>query len=691
MPSLIFNFNYTKGCLLPFILWPVLILSSLNTLGQVDSLEIKARSILNMARDFHFQAPLNDSVFSQRLYDELMQSLDQDGQFFTQKDLNQVLPYQAIAARNAQARQSLVQTLSEVYRLRLQALESLLEAESQKPLDFSIQEQYRIETDDILEETEWKEHWRKYYKMRVLWALYNHQDTAAQSFNPDPETKLHWQKYIGESMVCRLRNDLDHYEALDRYIQEQYLKALAKALDPHSAYFSSSARQGFQNSLSQNELSYGIELFRNADGEIEVAYVVPGSPAWQSGKVNEGDIILGLSSEASDEDALACLGTAEVRALIESADESETKFQLRKQSGEKLEVELTKDYIAVEENHVESFVLEGERKIGYIYLPSFYVGDEFAESVQGCAVDVSNALIRLKRQGVEALIMDLRDNGGGAMYEALRLAGIFVDYGALSIYSDGEEHQTLKDMDRGVIYDQPMVILQNAFSASASELFAAALQDRNRAIIVGQASYGKSTVQEIVPLFQYHENSDTTLIPGSFIKLSTAAFYRVTGASHQAKGIQPDIPLPALYNYDAYREKAYSNYLRIDSIKKKTYYFPEAELPLTDLRKGSAQRIQTDSLWHWEANQDLTIDTENTIPLDLAGFVDYMEGDEIAKESETSHWEPAFKIHSLKYLLNYRLANEEEGLSIKAAISEDLYIRESFFILNDYLEIKSTQ
>ena len=657
-----------------------LFLASFALKAQTDSLCIKSAVILKMTEDYHFAAPVQDSAFSALIYDKFITKLSGGLAFFTQEDLSELESWRYKLVDDKQAPCDLKAKAVSVYSTRMQALLALLAAESKQAPSINEATFYESKSDgNYANESEWKQHWQSYLKLRVLWAVY--EDSIA---NPSTEVLKDWKYRVCQNISCRIQNQVDNFEAIETFVEEQYLRSLCNAIDPHTSYFNRFDMQSFERSLSRNALSYGFEIYRNQSGEIEIYKIIPGSPAWKSNQLNEGDILLGAANTAIEGEDFSCMPMADILKMVEGEDTIRTDFKVRKKSGETIEISLPKEKLAVEENLIEAYILEGDQKVGYIYLPSFYESEETYSSGRGCAVDVSNALIRLKREGVEALIFDLRNNGGGAMYEALRLAGIFVDYGALSIYSNGAEVQTLKDMDRGYIFGKPMVVLVNSYSASASELFASALQDRNRAVIVGSPTYGKSTAQNIVPLLSYR-GRDTTVIPASYMKLTTGAFFRVTGETHQKEGVIPDINLPNTVDFSDARESSEVSALDFDAVKKKTYYFPAKALPIEDLAAKSRARLEQDSSWQVLLEQDLELEESYKIPLRYEDFKDYMEADEQTLFADHASKLP-YKVSSLKLMFSYQPEEDEQGEASRKSIERDPYISESYFILKDLIQ-----
>lgn len=660
----------------------LLALVSTSAFAQPDTSSFKADEIIAIAKTLHVAPEANNSAFSDLVFNEWIELLDPYNTFFTSEDLESLEPFRSYAGHGGDSALTVIRKASEVYSKRYHNLRELLEKESTHTLNLNSRNEYRSYTSiERLNENEWQQHWKDYFKLRVYLSIYSSMDSTQKSSLPTSSVVSEYQSKTSEHLLCNLETKIEQPELIEEYVSEKYLKALAKGFDPHTNYFSNADFQQFSTALSSNTYSFGMEVYRNEIGDIEVYNIAPGSPAWNSQEINTGDLITQAEVDGQRIEDFSCMSMSEVRDIVELGDHTSATFTIRKQNGEVVTLDLTKARIQVEDNTIESFILEGEQRIGYIYLPVFY-GDE---DYLGCAVDVSKALIRLKREGVDGLIFDLRNNGGGSMYEAIRMAGAFVDRGALGIYSNGEPpYETIKDPDRGAIFRQPMVVLVNSFSASASELFAAAMQDHNRALIVGSTTYGKATSQQVLPLIA-EPNEEAELFDGSYLKLTTGAFYRVTGVSHQGVGIVPDIELPQDPAYSAYSEAAYPSVLQREPIVKKTYYTPASPLPIEQLRLLSKQRIEGDSTWMEIATGDTT-STINSIPLNFSEFVEYMAVDEEPLlESNPSTSSSIFEVAPLSSLMKFASQNEDSNNRIIQRLKKDPYVEESFLILIDLL------
>ena len=245
---------------------------------------------------------------------------------------------------------------------------------------------------------------------------------------------------------------------------------------------------------------------------------------------------------------------------------TEIELTIQKKNGTIVTVFLQKQVMKATDNAVYSFIAQKESKIGYINIPSFYSNFD-GNTVQGCADDVAKEIVKLQKDNIKGLVIDLQNNGGGSIQEAIKLAGMFIDIGPLSVLVDSKNKQTiLKDYNHGSVYNGQIIVLMNGNSASASEFFAAALQDYNRALIIGSTSLGKASIQAILPLQENYKEE--------FVKITIEKFYRITGKSHQILGIEPDIALPVLFDSITPRENSYKTALKNDAIITKARFSP---------------------------------------------------------------------------------------------------------------------
>lgn len=475
----------------------------------------------------------------------------------------------------------------------------------------------------------------------------------------------------------------DYVEA----ISNELLNCLALEFDPHSAFFPPQDLNAFKVGLSKESESFGLAFTQEENQPFEVAKIFPGSTAWQSGSVYVGDQLLGVFDAANKELELFCLKAHELAEFLDFGENKILTFRLKHSDGAVEDIKLSRSKIEVDENVIRGLVLEGEQKFGYIALPSFYTNWDDYNGL-GCANDLAREILNLKQDGIKGLILDLRNNGGGSMSEALQMAGIFINEGTLIITdARGDKPRLQKDPNRGLVYSDPLIVLVNQFSASASEILAGILQDYNRALIVGSTTYGKSTSQRILPV----------LLPGSnlegSVKVTTGAMYRIDGTSYQAKGIVPDVELVSLYNGLGYKEANEYNAIRLEKIEKNTYAFPLPALPVDKLNEQSKARVAANPIFKEYSNIEPEISSiinNQIIKVDVASI--YAQNQKIehlfdaaeAAEKESESYK--VKEHSNAAVLS-QLSEvaAETYVEIKSDVLKDPYIQECYNILKDWI------
>jgi len=489
---------------------------------------------------------------------------------------------------------------------------------------------------------------------------------------------------------------------LKRGVKNILFDAYTMSYDPHSAYFSQEKKKRFTKALSSNTYQFGFQLEKNSTGQFEITHLEPGSPAWNSNKLNEGDVILSLNLNGKSVN-FSCREGNEIVGGISGINSEKLKMKVKKQNG-LIEIHtLFSEVIENIENHIHGYLLEGERKVGYIGLPAFYTQWDNSAST-GCANDVGKELMKLQQENIDGLILDLRDNGGGSLTEALPLSGAFVSEGSLCIMNTRHNKPRLqKDPNRGKLYSGPLVVLINEYSASASEVTAGILQDFNRAIIVGNKSFGKATGQQMIPIRSAYSPSQREFVPTKdntgYLKLTSLELYNLKGISHQGSGIQPDIKLPSQYENSSYQEKDMAYYIKIESIEKKTYYTPEADLPIEELKKISSTRVTLDTAYQRINGLIKTIykpaETNQSINLQLNALKETIENNEINNGislTDLEYIQNLYKAVIPSYdaaIYSFNATKSELSEATKQLLNTDSEIVESYRIINDLIKLKS--
>ncbi len=665
--------------------------------------------MLSIISHHHTQPPVFDKQTRDEIVDLFMDMVDRDRTFFLQKD---VAYFKELVIPSETGFCVLIEEAAKVYTQRLQQTDSLLAIITQHPIAFTEKDTvfyFSKRKRGFMENTSTlKKRLEKILKIDVLEYLLEPKDknekrvdmsdqelTAMEPKARELKTN-NWRKNIKKTLADK--------ETLKSDVAELLLKAIAHRCDPHTDYFAPEENTYFRKILSAETETFGFYVtIEEEKNRLVIASMTPGSPAWRSNEMHEGDEIIRIdigNKQFSEEEYI---DAEKLNELLDAPEHKKIKILLRKKNSLPIEIELMKEKIKTEENIFSSYVLgDGHTKVGYIPLPSFYTNYE-ENSTLGCANDVAKEIIRLKEENIQGLIIDLRNNGGGSMAEAMNLAGIFINEGPLAVCKGRHDKPRLmKDMNRGTIYDGPLVVLVNGSSASASEFFSAAVQDYNRAVIVGAPTYGKATFQVILPLDTtiWGNESKQAKVPG-FIKITGGQFFRVTAKSHQSKGIFPDILLPDPAEAFIKKEVKQTYALKADSVNKKILFMPYSPLKLGELlQKSKKRQAENSGLVHLTAFSDSLTRVaaiERPIPVTFNGFKKIKkETESLEKKLEHILNNPSDQIKventaSLLKVLEFDNYQKEQNDKKRKELQNDLLIQETFFITKDLIQSTSTK
>ncbi|MCC6286316.1 MAG: carboxy terminal-processing peptidase [Chitinophagaceae bacterium] len=567
------------------------------------------RQVGMMLEQGHYSPKKIDDAFSKEVFNKYLEAIDPEKQLFLQSDIDQLKKYEdkiddEIHGTPLQS----FYAIDEVYNKRLQEYLSSYKEILAKPFDFNTNETLIDNKDKSnfpANEKDRKEIWRKRLKYQ---ALVRYADLLASN-----------EKSKGSKEKMRADADMEKearekvLQATDRiaerlktrFTEEDRFNYLANTItacmDPHTTFFPPLEKRSFDEQMSGRFYGIGASL-RQEDGNIKIMTLVTGSPAWKSGEVQVGDIIAKVGQADEEPQDMTGYDTEDAVKIIRGKKGTVVKLTLKKSDGSTKVVSLVRDEIKLEETFARSAIVnEGSRKIGYIYLPEFYADWEQPNGAR-CAEDVANEIKKLKAGNVDGIIMDLRNNGGGSLFDVVQMVGLFIDEGPIVQVKDRDGNPSvLKDKDKGVLYDGPLAVMVNEFSASASEIFAAAIQDYHRGIIIGSSStYGKGTVQRNIGL-----DGGRSLLPGAAedanlgtVKLTLQKFYRINGGSTQLKGVTPDIVIPDQYEYLKLREKDNPDALKWDEISKAKYTPWGTSASVQSISKVEEERINNNNVFN---------------------------------------------------------------------------------------------
>lgn len=562
-----------------------------------DKLSTQLSVVKQMVEASHVQPRPFDDHLSSSMFDRFIHALDPAADYFTVADLKPFEKYRYdLDDQLVKGNAVFFNEAAALYRQKLKAASDIISSVCDKPFDFNAPDflEHRLDTMRMATDKQLREKWYLLLKADVLAVLQGMAANQLATKNVINKTEiLAREPEVRAKMKARYLNkvnELMNGTAASAMLSGEYINAYLGCMDPHSEFLDAAGVQTFQSAINTEGYYFGFTLGNTQKGEVEVTRLQPGGAAWLSGMIHEDDVLLQLKWQSKEAVNLAGMEAAEVSALLDQSNTEKLDLTVRKKSGEVRTVTLQKRKLENEENIVKSFVLKGQEKVGYITLPSFYTTWEDA-SGSSCASDVAREVIKLKKDSIKGLVLDLRYNGGGSLQEAVEMAGIFIDEGAVcQLNSRGAaKPAVLRDMNRGVIYTGPLIVLVNGYSASASELLAGTLQDYNRALVVGSRTFGKATGQDIKPLNIRDDPSSK-----AFVKLTGLKLYRVTGRSIQQSGVRPDVTIPDPFENFIERESDNPFSIPQDTIGRYKYFTPMKELSKAGLQAGSAARVKVE-------------------------------------------------------------------------------------------------
>ncbi|MBX3242819.1 MAG: carboxy terminal-processing peptidase [Chitinophagaceae bacterium] len=557
------------------------------------------RQVGEMLEKGHYQPKKIDDAFSKEVFKKYIETLDPEKQFFLQSDINSLKQYETRI--DDEIKGAPFQSFDAINKIYLKRTEEYFAAYKDllaKPFDFTINETLIDDKDKIqftTSEKEREDRWRKRLKYQ---ALVRYADLLATNEKAKEKTKsdAELEKEVREKVLKlsdrlaeRLKNKLTEEDKFNYFVN-----AITSSMDPHTTFFPPLEKRSFDEQMSGRFYGIGASL-RQEDGNIKIASLVTGSPAWKSGQLQIGDIITKVGQASDEPQDMAGYDTEDAVKIIRGKKGTEVKLTVRKTDGSTKVVSLIRDEIVLEETFARSAIIdEGAGKIGYLFLPEFYADWERPNGAKS-GEDVAKEIKKLKAENVEGIIIDLRNNGGGSLYDVIQMAGLFIDEGPIVQVKDRQGNPTvLKDKDKGVLYDGPLVVMVNEFSASASEIFAAAMQDYDRALVVGSTStYGKGTVQRNIGIdagrgLLTRQGGEDDL---GFLKLTLQKFYRVSGGSTQQRGVTPDIVIPDQLEHFKFREKDNPDALKWDEISQAKYTPWSNLIDFSEIKRSEANRV----------------------------------------------------------------------------------------------------
>jgi carboxyl-terminal processing protease len=652
---------------------------------------------------------LNDE-FSKKAYASYIESLDPTKRYFIQSDISEFQKYEL--AIDDMIRSKDLSFFDLTYKRLMQRMKEskvIYTSILSKPLDLNDNETINVDYEKLPYAATMKDldqRWRKQLELAVLSDITDKEDiqnalksgiidesSAAKEEKPaektEPKSFEELEIAARKTTESNLNNNFSFIAELTREDWfTVYINAIVTQYDPHTYYFSPEDKEKFDVSMSGKFEGIGARLQKKNEG-IEVSELISGGPAWRGKLLEQGDIIIKVAQANEQPIDIAGMRLDDVIKKIKGPKGTLVKLTVKKVDGTVKVIPIVRDEVETEETFAKSTVVEKDGKLfGVIYLPKFYQSFE-NKSNRDAFKDVAIEVERLKAMNVEGIVMDLRDNGGGSLETVVKMTGLFIDKGpVVQVKPAGGKAQILPDSDPKVQWDGPLVVMINNYSASASEIFAAAIQDYNRGIIIGsKQSYGKGTVQNVFELNEFVRGNQYGDLGA--LKTTTQKFYRVNGGSTQLEGVKSDIIMPDRFSYMQTGEKDEKSALPWDKIEPANY--TPLQVSFDKVIANSKKRIATNENFNLISENAKWINDrkeDNSISLNYAAYKK-----EIADiESQTKKFKSLEKYKnnlnftSLPYELELMANDEllkEKRERWHAELVKDIYMTETLNVLTD--------
>ena len=667
---------------------------------QDEGEDILMKAVNASLQGAHYDPAIINDEFSEKAFKLYLKNLDANKRLLSKSDVKQLDKFEKeIDDEIKNGTYNLFNASLKLVNKQTTLTEQFFEDILAQPFDFNINEE--VDFDEEIpyakNDKELKDRWRKYLKYSVLTKLYTDQlaqekaeEKSDTVFTTKPFDTL---EYNARKSV--LKTHRDYYSRLKRLERKDrlsmYINSITGVYDPHTNYFPPADKENFDIQMSGQLEGIGAQL-QEKDGYIKITNIIPGGPSSLQGDLQANDLILKVKQEGGEAVNIVDWRIDDAVKIIRGKKGTKVTLTVRKPDGAEQDITITRDVVILEETYAKSLLINDKDnvKTGYIYLPSFYA-DFRNPRGRFSWKDVKAEVEKLKTAGVKGIILDLRSNGGGSLDDVVKMGGLFIDEGPIvQVKEKGRKPQVLADRYAGAEWDGALVIMINEFSASASEIMAAAMQDYGRAVIVGSSSsHGKGTVQRFLNLNQTIRNKNIPDL-GS-IKLTIQKFYRINGDATQLKGVSSDILLPDNYMYIKTGEKEQDYPMAWDQIESTSYDSKSYQVKKSVFETSNA-RVQSNETFklieenarRWEKQRE-----SRKYPLSIAKYAlqeekQKAEGEkfEILNKLEIS----GFEVSNIPSDLE-KIKTEESRMKINKdwikSINKDPYVYESLQIIED--------
>ena len=694
------NMKRTFKFIIPFVAFFILLSSFTTNPVKNDPKKDKVLiSVINyMLTNGHYLPKDLDDDFSEHVFKTFTEGLDPSKRYFTQEDIADFAQYKYLI--DNQLKKADLAFYHLVYGRFTEKIKSAKKYYGQilaQPFNFNKRESIDVDYSKAsfpANETELINNWRKQLKLNTLSRIQEKQDLEDNKAESDKKFKKSSFKTLEANARKEVFKSMDELYIRIEELENSdwfstFLNSIITGFDPHSTYMAPNVKERFDVDMSGKIEGIGARLQKKGN-YTHVFEVVPGGPAWKKQELEAGDIILKVAQ--GDQEPLEIVGMRLDDAIkfIKGKKGTEVRLTVKKTLDNSIRViSITRDIVQLGETYVKSSVVnKSGQKFGVINLPQFYI-DFSDKNFRDSAKDMEKEIANLKKENVEGLLIDLRNNGGGSLKTAIEIAGLFISDGPIvQVKYRGDKPRVQNDKDSKIQWGGPLVILVNELSASASEIFAAAMQDYNRAVIIGgNQTFGKGTVQNILPINQFYPDYKEDL---GFLKMTIQKFYRVNGGSTQKEGVYSDIAMPSRYSYMKVGERDLEGALDWDKVAKANYTPVNTYENFNAVVNESKERIMQNpnfSLINDYAKWLKKRQDDTTYSLNLKQF----EKEEKKHKKESEKFKSVFKFDSkLTFespkselpLIKKELIDGDKRTAWHQNLAKDIYINEALNVLS---------
>ena len=651
----------------------------------------------------HYDPKIINDDFSIKVYDDFISAVDSQKRFLLKSDIELFSEYRLLIDDQINSSDiTFFNIVHETLKTRISEVENFYEEILEVPFNFQVKEEINLDYDNLEHaenSNELKKIWRKRLKLSVLDGYASKKEINDQEKENDiliSDNEI--EKESRSSISDNLKDFFQFNSELERSDWFSiYLNTIVTQYDPHTSYLAPEAKEVFDQNISGKFQGIGARLFKR-NQQVEISEVIIGGPVWRDNLLNVGDIIIAVAQSLEEEPTeISLMKLSDATDLIKGEKGTNVYLTIKRVDGGIEQVEITRDIVELEETYAKSSIIKDDiNTYGLINLPRFYVDfDDYGE--RNAASDIKKEILGLKSKGINGLILDLRNNGGGSLKTVVDITGFFIEKGpVVQVKSIGGRKEILRDNDPSVIWDGPLLVLVNEFSASASEILAAALQDYNRAIILGsKQTYGKGTVQNIINL--NNVISGNTYGDLGSLKITTDMFYRVNGGSTQLEGVKSDLIFPNRYSYIDIGEKDLENPLNWNKIDSAKYNNSEKIFNYSQAILNSKNRISQNEYFSlidqhafWIKSQQ----DDKTISLEYSSYKDDLDNTKLQNdklkviEKFSSPYSFEWNEINLNSDSTYDDDMQEKRDRWIESLKNDIYVDEAMNLLKDLNSLK---